>query len=214
MRKGYFQVGIDEAGRGPLAGPVVAAAVALRGFRKTRMLKDSKQLSPKKRQELYDILTNHPRVYWGVGVVSEKIIDKVNILQATKLAMMRALALLRKKNKKRKIGLLILDGRITLNSSLPQKSIVKADEKIFSCMAASVIAKVARDRMMKLYHEKYPRYGFDRHKGYPTDLHVKMLKKYGRCAIHRKSFNCFDYGSTETKKNKITAGAKKDASSS
>ncbi len=183
-------VGIDEAGRGPLAGPVVAAAVALHGFRETNILKDSKKLSAVKRQEAYNILTKHPRVKWGIGIVSEKVIDKINILEATKLAMVKSVNNLKKKNKKQKIGLLIIDGKIKLALPFYQKQIIKADGKIFSCMAASIIAKVTRDRIMHKYHKKYPRYGFDGHKGYPTDFHMRMLKKYGRCAIHRKSFNC------------------------
>ena len=209
MKKSFLRAGVDEAGRGPLAGPVVAAAVAILGHQKLPKLKDSKKLSPKKRKEFYNILTNSVGIKWGVGIVSEKIIDRINILEATKLAMVRAISNLKKRNKKIKIGLLILDGNIRLNLPLSQESIVKADEKITSCMAASIIAKVTRDRIMTLYHNKYPVYGFDSHKGYPTAFHVCMLKKYGRCDIHRKSFS---YVSTKTKKNKITAGAKKNAS--
>jgi len=180
-----FEVGIDEAGRGPLAGPVVAAAVILRSFSKTRLLKDSKKLSAKRRQELYDVLTDHPGVDWSVGIVSEKAIDRINILQATRLAMNKAVT----KLKNKKPALLIIDGNIKLDLPLPQKAIVKADQKIFSCMAASIIAKVTRDSIMVSYHKKYSNYGFDRHKGYPTEFHVSMLKKYGGCDIHRKSFN-------------------------
>jgi len=208
MGKHAFEVGLDEAGRGPLAGPVVAAAVALRRFSKTGLLKDSKKLSARRRQEIYDLLVKHPGVDWGVGVVSERIIDRINIFQATKLAMARAVKSLRSK-KRKKIDLLIIDGKMKLNLHFRQKAIVKADDKVFSCMAASIIAKVTRDRMMVGYHRKYPRYGFARHKGYPTGFHVKMLKKYGRCDIHRKSFN---YGSTKAKKNKIAARPEKGPS--
>jgi len=211
MKKHFVKAGIDEAGRGPLAGPVVAAAVAVLKFRKPRTIKDSKKLSQKEREEFYKKLTGHPGIKWGIGVVSERVIDKINILEATKLAMARAVANLERKNKKYKIGFLILDGKMKLNLPVSQKSIVKADEKIFSCMAASIIAKVTRDRMMMVCHKKYPTYGFAKHKGYPTEFHVRMLKKYGRCDIHRKSFNCFNYGSTKTKKNKIKAGAKENA---
>ena len=202
------EVGIDEAGRGPLAGPVVAAAVFLAGFQETQILRDSKKLSEKQRREIYNKLIRCSKVKWGIGIVSEKVIDKINILEAAKLAMVKSVNNLKKKNKNQKIDLLIIDGKIRLALPFSQKQMVKADEKIFSCMAASIIAKVSRDRIMVNYHKKYPRYGFDRHKGYPTDLHVKVLKRYGRCAIHRKSFN---YGSTKTKKNKIKAGTKENA---
>lgn len=174
---------LDEAGRGPLAGPVVACAVWLKpGFNRFQ-IRDSKQLSAKKREELYQILTKHRAVEWGIGRVSERVIDRINILEATKLAMKRAVQKL-----KRKPDFLILDGKMALDLKIPQKSIVKADEKVFSCAAASIIAKVSRDRAMERWHKKYPGYGFDKHKGYPTKYHRKMLKKYGLCKIHRKSF--------------------------
>jgi len=200
-RRGYRRVvGLDEAGRGPLAGPVVAAAaitinlnrdnipIKLRGL---KGIKDSKKLSPKKREEFYKILTNPLRqladgglqIKWGIGRVSEKVIDKINILEATKLAMKRAIEKLSKKP-----DFLILDGKMKLDLPIPQKSIIKADEKVFSCAAASIIAKVTRDRIMRRYNKRYPKYGFDRHKGYPTKLHRRKLKKYGPCKIHRKTF--------------------------
>ena len=197
-KRGFKKVvGLDEAGRGPLAGLVVAAAALIlkkekkRNTTKTvlvklKEIKDSKKLTPKKRQELYKVLINHPWIKWGIGKASEKTIDKINILEATKLAMIRAIEKL--KNKKLKIDYLIIDGNFKIESKIPQKSIIKADEKVFSCAAASIIAKVTRDRIMKRLHEKYPQYGFDRHKGYPTKYHLKMLKKYGPSIIHRKSF--------------------------
>ncbi|XOB46276.1 MAG: ribonuclease HII [Candidatus Nealsonbacteria bacterium] len=199
-KKGFKKVvGLDEAGRGPLSGPVVAAAVLIKSIRKIRAkfvdirdVKDSKKLSPKKREELYKILINHPQIKWGIGKVSEKVIDKINILEATKLAMKRAVKNLEKKIKKKKrlnlIEFLILDGRMKLDLDILQKSIIKADNKVFSCAAASIIAKVSRDRMMRRYGKKYPQYGFSKHKGYATKLHLKRLKKYGPCSIHRKSF--------------------------
>ena len=205
---------LDEAGRGPLAGPVVAAAVSL--IPNSRFLipklKDSKKLTPKKREEFYKLITKNPKIKWGIGKVSEKVIDKINIFEATKLAMVKALNNLIEKLKNKKINplkrtivrisgkgiFLILDGNFTLpaealakmgiNPSIPQKSIIKADEKVFSCAAASILAKVTRDRIMMCYHKKYPKYRFDLHKGYPTKFHLKMLKKYGPCKIHRKSF--------------------------
>ena len=193
-KKGYKYVAcLDEAGRGPLAGPVIAAAVTIRQFSNPNFqragggwrpkIKDSKKLTPKRREELYKILINHPNIEWGIGRVSEKVIDKINILEATKLAMKRAIQKLNKKPK-----FLIIDGNFKINSSISQKSIVKADEKVFSCAIASILAKVTRDRIMERYHQKYPKYGFDRHKGYPTKLHRKMLKKYGPCKIHRRTF--------------------------
>ena len=188
-KRGYKRVAcLDESGRGPLAGPVVACAVCLnRGLVHLRpglgQIRDSKKLSAKKREEFYKILTKYPGLEWRIGRVSEKVIDKINILESTKLAMSRALIKLKKKP-----GFLILDGNFKINSAIPQKSIIKADEKVFSCMAAGIIAKVTRDRIMKRYHLKYPCYGFDKHKGYPTKKHKRVIKKNGICKIHRKTF--------------------------
>lgn len=204
-KKGYkYVVGLDEAGMGSLAGPVTAAAVT--GPAKLKMkseklkiilreVKDSKKISPRKREELYKILTRHPSIYWGVGIVSERIIDKINIYNASRLAMKKALAQLEKKYilksryfSKHVADFIILDGRGSLDVPIPQKAIVKADAKVFSCAAASIIAKVTRDRIMLRLHKKYPQYRFDRHKGYPTKLHKEMLRKYGPSKIHRRSF--------------------------
>ena len=181
--------GLDEAGRGSFGGPVVAAVVIVKKDRKLKLLKvnDSKKLSSKKREELYEILINHPKIEWGIARVSEKVIDKINILEATKLAMKRAVEKLKAKNK-RKINFLILDGNFKIDSNIPQKAIIKGDNKVFSCAAASIIAKVSRDRIMQRYDKKYPKYGFSKHKGSGTKLHFKMLKKHGPCKIHRKSF--------------------------
>lgn len=188
-KKGYKRVVcLDESGRGPLAGPVIAAAVLIENCKlkieNFKKIRDSKKLSPRVREKFYKILTIHPAIQWGIGRVSEKVIDRINILEATKLAMIRAI----EKLKKLKIDFLILDGNFKINLPVSQKSIIRADEKIFSCMAAGIIAKVTRDRIMEKLHKKYPRYGFNQHKGYPTKLHRKMLKKYGPCGIHRKSF--------------------------
>ncbi len=190
-KRGFKRVaGLDEAGRGPLAGPVVAAAVAVLD-NKYKIpyavgLKDSKQLSQKQREEFYQLFVKDKKIGWGIGIVSEKIIDKINILEATKLAMLIALRKLEKK--KIKVDFLILDGKMRISSPVPQKSIIKGDEKVFSCAAASVLAKVTRDRLMEKYHRVYPRYKFNLHKGYPTKLHFQLLKKYGPCKIHRLSF--------------------------
>lgn len=198
-KRGYnFVVGLDEAGRGPLAGPVCAAAVCV--FPKTQTaaaklkiknenlklnnIRDSKKLTPKQREKWYEVLTSHPKLKWGIGMVSEKIIDKINILQATKLAMRRALEKLEVTPE-----YLLLDGNFLLDGlDINQKAVRSGDEKIFSCAAASIIAKVTRDRLMIKYHKKYPQYGFDRHKGYGTKKHLGSIKKHGTCQIHRMSF--------------------------
>ncbi len=190
-KKGYKLVaGLDEAGRGPLAGPVVASALAVLKFPLLKLplksIKDSKKLSAKKREELYKIITKDPNIKWGIGIVFEKVIDKINILEATKLAMLKAIVDLEKKGGK--VEFLILDGNMKLKTKLPQKSIIKGDEKVASCALASILAKVSRDRIMERLHKKYPKYGFNIHKGYPTRLHFKKIKKYGPCKIHRKSF--------------------------
>ena len=176
-------VGLDEAGRGPLAGPVVAGAVLIKkeNLEILEGINDSKKLSEKQREEFYKILTKHKDIEWGVGIVSEKIIDKINILEATKLAMKKAI-------KNLNPDFLLLDGNFFINSIVRQKSVVRGDQKVISIAAASIIAKVTRDRLMLKYHKKYPQYGFDKHKGYPTKLHVQKIKKIGICSIHRKSF--------------------------
>lgn len=183
-KQGYKNVvGLDEAGRGPLAGPVVAAAVlVMPGVEKNLSgINDSKKLNEKQREELYKNITKHKDIKWGVGIVSEKIIDKINILQATKLAMNKAL-------EKLEADFLLIDGNFQLYCATSQKSIVAGDAKVFSISAASIIAKVTRDRLMQKYHKKYPEYGFDKHKGYGTAVHFATLKKFGPCKIHRKTF--------------------------
>ncbi len=192
-KKGYTRVaGIDEAGRGPLAGPVVAGAVLIlkKDFAKAKRIKsvkDSKQLVEKKRKEVYDNLVHNPNIKWGIGIVSEKMIDKVNIFEATKMAMIKAVRDMEKRNKI-KADFLVLDGRIRINIDRKQESIIKADSKVFSCSAASIIAKVTRDEIMVKYDKKYPEYNFKKHKGYGTKEHMDKIKKYGICPIHRKSF--------------------------
>ena len=195
---GYKKVvGLDEAGRGPLAGPVVAAAVLIKSipkiqskFIRIHQIKDSKQLTPKKRGDIYKILINPPagglQIEWGIGKVSQRVIDKINIKNAAELAMFRAIQKLKKSP-----DFLLIDGKYLKNKKLKAtnyKLIIKGDEKVFSCACASIIAKVTRDKIMEKYHKRYPQYGFDKHKGYPTKHHRKMLKKYSPCPIHRKSF--------------------------
>ena len=205
-KKGYkCVVGLDEAGRGPLAGPVVAAAVCANfqfpisnfqskpNFLISKKVKDSKQLSAKKRKELYDIITTYSNIEWGVGIVSEKVIDRVNILEATKVAMKKAIRdaniPIHTNNTNKKIDFILIDGNFKLDIDIPQKSIIRGDQKVFSISAASIIAKVTRDRIMQKYHRKYPEYGFISHKGYPTKAHFTSLQKFGPCRIHRKTFN-------------------------
>ena len=196
-KKGFkVVVGLDEAGRGSLAGPVVAAAVSIiSNFKfqiaKFKKLKDSKKLAPKERKKFYNLILRDPNIEWGIGKVSEKIIDRINIFQAAKLAMKRAVKNLNRKLEIanfKKIDFLILDGNFKLDLPIPQKSIVKGDEKVLSCALASILAKVTRDRIMEKYAKRFPKYGFEKHKGYATKFHLKMLKKYGPCKIHRKSF--------------------------
>ena len=188
QKKGYkFIAGVDEVGRGPLAGPVVAGAfMILPGFQMPtalrKRLRDSKKLSATKRLEFYKFFHSHPHVKWGIGIVSEKVIDKVNILQATRLAMKKAVSQLEHAQA------IIVDGRMMIETPLFQKAIVKGDEKVFSCAVASIMAKVTRDKMMVRYHKKYPEYGFDKHKGYGTRSHFEQLRLHGPCDIHRKSF--------------------------
>ncbi len=188
-------IGLDEAGRGPLAGPVVACAVRVSPeFNWSKFkpifssMKDSKKLSAKQREEFYKILTRHSGIKWGIGKVSERIIDRINILGATKLGMERAINNLKSKSRNSKIDFLVLDGNFKIASDVLQQPVAGADGKIFSCMAAGIIAKVSRDKMMLKLHQRYPHYGFDRHKGYGTSYHYRMIKKYGPCEIHRKSF--------------------------
>ena len=182
-------VGLDEVGRGPLAGPVVAAAVLIKANSKILLegINDSKKLSEKQRNYFYKILTDSKNIKWGIGIVSEKVIDEINILQATKLAMQKAVKQLQKKINK-KIDCLILDGNFKIKYDVSQKSIIKGDQKVISISAASIIAKVTRDRIMEKFHKKYPQYGFNKHKGYGTSLHIEMIKKHAPCKIHRKSF--------------------------
>ena len=174
--------GIDEAGRGPFAGPVVAAAVILPKETKLLYLNDSKQISPKRREALYyEIMEKAVSV--GIGIVSAKRIDEINILQADYEAMRIAV------NKLDHVpDILLNDAVIIPKISIKQVSIVKGDAKSLSIAAASVIAKVTRDRMMEAYGELYPEYGFEAHKGYGSQAHIEALKTHGACPIHRKTF--------------------------
>ena len=173
--------GIDEAGRGPLAGPVVAAAVILKTFRFTCVIDDSKKLSAKNREKAYPEILRKAHV--GVGIIDEKTIDKINIYQATIKAMEAALS-----NLKIPPDYVIVDGRMKVPTKCPIRCIIGGDSKSLSIAAASIIAKVTRDRIMTEYHEKFPQYGFARHKGYGTRFHKQALEKFGPSAIHRYSY--------------------------
>ncbi len=189
-----FVVGIDEAGRGPLAGPVVAGAVVvfpgitenLKKSPEFKLVRDSKMLSARQREKAYEFIVQN--FQWGVGLSDEKTIDRVNILQASFLAMKKAISELKSKTKSNP-EIILIDGRSPIpNISISQESIVSGDKFIFSISAASIVAKVTRDRIMLEYHEKYPQYDFARHKGYGTKLHFEMIGKHGLSDIHRKSF--------------------------
>jgi len=195
-RQGRMLVGVDEAGRGPLAGPVVAAAVAIclsddalvEEFMKLGV-RDSKFILPKKREQLYGILTAHTAVSWGVASVDEKAIDRINILQASLLAMKYAVDAMMKKQSVPQQPYLYIDGRdIIPDMSVDQKAVIGGDAIVFSIAAASIIAKVTRDRMMGVYAKEYPQYQFEQHKGYGTKLHYAAMREHGPCPIHRKSF--------------------------
>lgn len=193
-KKGFeWVIGLDEAGRGPLAGPVVASSVSIatdtmnysQVLKNLRIagIRDSKTLPEKQREYLYEKITNNPNIRWAVAAVSERQIDKINILNATKLAMQNALENLRVER-----GYLLIDGNFRINAEPKQRSIIGGDAKVFSIAVAGIIAKVTRDRLMKEMHQHYPQYGFDRHKGYGTATHIRNLQKFGPCEIHRRSF--------------------------
>lgn len=189
----YNIAGIDEAGRGPLAGPVVAGCVVLDREKEILFLNDSKKLSKKKREELYDEIVNKSLAY-GIGIVDEKIIDKINILEATHIAMKDAFDNANKMFKDRfdkEIDLLFVDALKIKNIDVKQVSIIHGDALSISIAAASILAKVTRDRMMIEYDKKYPEYGFAKHKGYGTKTHMETLKRIGSCDIHRQSFLSF-----------------------
>jgi ribonuclease HII len=192
-------VGVDEAGRGPLAGPVSAGAVALLDFAANdpeirqllNAVRDSKKMSARRRDEAYGLLMDCKKIVWANALVSERTIDRVNILEATKMAMVRAIKLLFEK-----IGTdlavervhCLLDGNFSIAVPYSQRSIVAGDARVFSISAASIIAKVVRDRYMEALDKKFPGYDFSQNKGYPTAAHYSALRNLGPCAAHRKTF--------------------------
>lgn len=175
--------GIDEAGRGPLAGPVVVAAVIMPKDSMIEGVNDSKKVSEKKRETLYEQIINEAIAY-GVGIIDQKEIDEINILNATKKGLTTAIKEL--KVKPQRILVDALTGIDTLG--IPYTSIIKGDAKAYSIAAASIIAKVTRDRIMREWDEIYPEYGFEKHKGYGTKMHIDAIKEYGLCPLHRLSF--------------------------
>ena len=189
FQQGYNVIcGVDEAGRGPLAGPVCAAAVILPSNLEIPGLTDSKKLTDKKRRELFPVIKEHAIAY-GIGLASEKEIDEINILQATFLAMQRALDQLSMKP-----DLALIDGNRETDFGVPVKTVVKGDSLSANIAAASILAKVTRDDMMVAYANVYPQYGFEIHKGYGTKAHYAALTEHGACDIHRMTFLKKFYG--------------------
>ena len=198
-KKGYKTiVGLDEVGRGPLCGPVTTAAVIVnsksqikdRNFKEIlKNARDSKKLSEKQREKIFKLIQKCPNIKFTISSVGPKTIDKINISEATKKAMKNCLnKILPKRNLKK--TLILIDGNRILDKNLKiqQKAIIKGDNKNFSIALASIIAKVTRDRKMEKLSLQYPKYYFHQHKGYGTKLHKKLIKKYGPCKIHRKSY--------------------------
>ncbi len=178
-----YIAGIDEAGRGPLAGPVVVGIAIMKPESFIEGINDSKKISEKKREMLYDTITEEA-VDWAVGIIDQNEIDKINILNATKKALHMAID-----NLKVKPDRILVDALEHIDTcGIPYTSIIKGDAKIYSISAASIIAKVTRDRIMQEYDEIYPQYGFTNHKGYGTAKHIQAIKQYGPCPLHRKTF--------------------------
>ncbi len=190
MEEGYKLIcGVDEAGRGPLAGPVCAAAVILPADLEIEGLNDSKKLTEKKREALYDVI-KEKAVAYGIAMASEQEIDEINILQATFLAMKRAVEAMGCKP-----DFVLVDGNREPDlGELPQKTIVKGDSRSANIAAASILAKVTRDRYMMEKDAQFPQYGFAVHKGYGTQKHYEALREHGHCPIHRRTFLKKFYG--------------------
>lgn len=175
--------GIDEAGRGPLAGPVVVASVIMPEDSKIEGVNDSKKVSEKKREKLYDEITNEA-LSWSVAIIDHRKIDEINILNATKLGLTQCI-----KTLEIRPNIIIVDALEKIDTlGIPYKSIIKGDAKCYSIATASIIAKVTRDRIMRQWDEVYPQYGFAKHKGYGTAKHIEAIKTYGPCPLHRKTF--------------------------
>ncbi len=183
-KRGFERIaGVDEAGRGPLAGPVVAAACLISRGLFFEGINDSKLLTEKRRKALFLQITGHSDVQYGIGIVDAKVIDEINIYQATILAMHQAV-----ENLPELPDFLLVDAMPLAFRKLPSEAIIKGDLRSQSIAAAAIIAKETRDEIMIGYHRRYPHYGFDQHKGYGTKNHKKALKEHGPCPIHRFSF--------------------------
>lgn len=182
--EGYQVIaGVDEAGRGPLAGPVVAAACVFSRGLVIEGIDDSKKLTPKEREELYQVLVNHPEIDFALGIVEHSQIDAINILQASLEAMAIAV-----KNLALEPDFLLVDGNQRPPTEVALKTVIKGDSLSQSIAAASILAKHSRDQMMLQFHQEWPQYGFDKHKGYATRTHLQAIQEHGPCPIHRKSF--------------------------
>ena len=178
-----YVCGIDEAGRGPLAGPVVVASVMLPENSMIEGVNDSKKITESKREKLYDVILDEA-ISYGIGIIYQDEIDEINILQATKKGLHEAVA-----NMEIKPNVILVDALTGIDTlGIPYKSIIKGDAKSYSIGAASIIAKVTRDRIMREWDKVYPEYGFAGHKGYGTAKHIEAIKKYGLTPIHRRSF--------------------------
>jgi len=186
--------GIDEAGRGPLAGPVVVACCIMPRDSMIEGVNDSKKIAEKKREKLYELITKEA-IGYGIGVISQTEIDEINILQATKKGLTEAIKNLEENLKKKpelemtKPDAILVDALTKIDTDgIPYKSIIHGDAISYSIACASIIAKVTRDRMMREWDEIYPQYGFAKHKGYGTAMHIKAIQEYGLCPLHRRSF--------------------------
>lgn len=185
--------GIDEAGRGPLAGPVVVASVIMPKDSMIEGVNDSKKISEKKREILYEKIIEEAVAY-GVGIINQNEIDRINILNATKEGLTKAIKELEKNLKQKncdfdKPDIILVDALTKIDTDgILYRSIIKGDAKSYSIAAASIIAKVTRDRIMREWDEVYPEYGFEKHKGYGTEAHIAAIKEYGICPLHRKTF--------------------------
>lgn len=178
-----YIAGIDEAGRGPLAGPVVVASVILPQDSMIEGINDSKKVSEAKREKLYDLIINEA-ISYGIGIIYQDEIDEINILQATKKGLTEAI-----KQMEIKPNIIMVDALSGIDTlGIPYKSIIKGDAKCYSVAAASIVAKVTRDRIMREWDKIYPEYGFASHKGYGTAKHIATIKEFGPCPIHRRSF--------------------------
>jgi len=205
LNNGFFRVaGVDEAGRGPLAGPVVAAAVCFNGFANHTNSEpdwfyeifDSKSVSEKKRETLFDlIIGDDSPFHYGIGIIDNKEIDKTNILKATHKAMRLAVAQLVFPP-----DYILVDGTEIPGIDIPNEKVIKGDSKCFCIAAASILAKVTRDKIMYDFAKKYPEYNFDKNKGYGTKEHINSIRAVGRCEIHRKTFKVAGLGEEKNRK--------------